>query len=216
MSGPALRLVAWSDYLCPWCANASLRLYRVADEFPEIELEWRSYLLRPALRPAPSSELAVAERLEKFRHYARSWSRPAQEPDAAKFRFWASDATPPTHSLPAQVAAKSAARLGRSEFRAFHERLMRAYFEENRDISDAGELRSLWLELGLARDGLAESDAPELVAAVLRDHNEALEHGATGVPAVMRVGNDALVIGAQPLETYRRWVERSLRTTRGE
>ena len=199
MNEPALRLVAWSDYLCPWCANASVRLYRVADEFPEVEVEWRSYLLRPAPRATPSSRLEAAERLEKFRHYARSWSRPAQEPDAASFRFWESEAAPPTHSLPAQVAAKSAARLGRSEFRAFHERLMQAYFEENRDISDAEQLRSLWLGLGLARDGLAPPDDPTLVAAVLRDHREALEYGASGVRAVLGVGDEAVVVGAQPL-----------------
>ncbi len=215
MNAPSVRLIAWSDYLCPWCANASVRLHRVADEFPEIEIEWRSYLLRPAARPPATSELEAAEQLAKFRDYARSWSRPAQEPDAAEFRLWEGAASPPTHSLPAQVVAKAAARLGPGEFRALHERLMRAYFEENRDISEPAELRSLWRELGLASEAYAAPDDPELVAAVGRDHNEALELGATGVPAVMRVGNDALVVGAQPLETYRRWVERSLRNAGG-
>ena len=55
MSDPLLRFVAWSDYLCPWCANASLRLHRIEDEFPEIEIEWRSYLLRPAPRPTAAT-----------------------------------------------------------------------------------------------------------------------------------------------------------------
>jgi predicted DsbA family dithiol-disulfide isomerase len=207
---PAVRFVAWSDYLCPWCANASLRLQRVEDEYPEIAIEWRSYLLRPAQRPAPASELEAAERIEKFRHYARSWERPAQEPDAARFRLWQSETLPPTHSLPAQVAAKAAARLGRGAFRALHQRLMRAYFEENRDISAEAELRALWRELELPEEGFAPLDDPALVAAVVGDHNDALERGATGVPAVMLVGNDAVVVGAPPLETYRSWVERSL------
>ena len=210
MSDPLLRFVAWSDYLCPWCANASLRLHRIEDEFPEIEIEWRSYLLRPAPRPKPASELGAAEQLEEFRHYVQSWTRPASEPDAAEFRLWDGDTPPPSHSLPAQLVAKGAARVGRLGFRALHERLMTAYFAGNRDISDWCELRKLWSEAELAAEAFPNPDDPPLRAAVLADHNEALEYGATGVPAVMLVGNDALVVGAQPLETYRRWVRRSL------
>jgi len=210
MSAAQLRFVAWSDYLCPWCANASLRLHRVEKEFPEIEIEWRSYLLRPRQRPRPSSELEAAEQLEKFRHYARSWARPAQEADAPVFRQWESDASPPSHSMPAQVVGKAALRVGRREFRALHQRLMSAYFTENRDISNAGELRALWSDVGIKDEAFPVVDDPELVEVVAQDHAEALELGVTGVPAVMRIGNDAVVVGAQPLDTYRRWVERSL------
>ena len=63
-------LIAWSDYLCPWCFNASVRLHQLEDEFEgQVCLEWRSYLLRPR---------ASARRdLERFRAYTRSWERPA-------------------------------------------------------------------------------------------------------------------------------------------
>ena len=92
---------------------------------------------------------------------------------------------------------------------------MRAYFEENRDISDEAELRALWSDVGLDEAAFAPLDDPELVARVAADHDEALEYGATGVPAVMLVGNDAVVVGAQPLDVYRRWVERWLLRTSG-
>ena len=45
---PDVRLVAYSDYLCPWCYNASVRLHRLVDEDPGVEIEWKSYLLRPS------------------------------------------------------------------------------------------------------------------------------------------------------------------------
>jgi predicted DsbA family dithiol-disulfide isomerase len=35
-----------------------------------------------------------------------------------------------------------------------------------------------------------------------------VELGVTGVPAVRVDGTDLMVVGAQPLETYRRWVRR--------
>ena len=99
-SPAVVHFVVYSDYLCPWCANASLRLHRIADEFPQIEIEWRSYLLRPGRRPKPRNELEAAQQLEKFRHYARSWARPAGEADAPVFRLWETDASPPSHSPP--------------------------------------------------------------------------------------------------------------------
>ena len=42
------------------------------------------------------------------------------------------------------------------------------------------------------------------------EHAEAVELGATGVPAVRLAGNSAVIVGAQPTELYRRWIERSL------
>ena len=214
MSEPALRFVAWSDYLCPWCANASLRLYAIEDEFPEVEVEWRSYLLRPHPRPAPASELDATERAEKFRQYTRSWLRPAGEPDAAEFNVWQADTAPPSHSIPAHVVAKAAARLGTGAFRGLHEGLLRAYFQDNRDISAEAELRSVWCEAGLAPDAFVSPQDPALAAAVIADHQDAIGRGVSGVPAVMLVGNDAVIVGAQPLDVVRRWVERSLERLR--
>ena len=210
MSAPSLRLVVWSDYLCPWCANAAVRLSRIEAEFPEVRIEWRSYLLRPTPRAQRAGGAARAEQLDKFRRYVASWRRPAGEPDAAAFRFWEGSARPPTHSVPAQVVAKAAAKLGRVHFLQVHAALMRAYFNQNRDISDPAELQRIWGEQGVASDRFPVLDDSELISEVLSDHQSALDHGASGVPAVMRVGNDAVVVGSQPLETYRRWVERSL------
>ena len=28
-----MTLIAWSDYLCPWCFNAAVRLHRIEEEF---------------------------------------------------------------------------------------------------------------------------------------------------------------------------------------
>src|SRR5262249_20962277 len=40
-----VRLIVWSDYLCPWCYVAATRLHRLGEEFgDQIHLEWRSYL----------------------------------------------------------------------------------------------------------------------------------------------------------------------------
>ena len=62
-------LVVYSDYLCPWCYNASARLKKLRKAYEgRVALEYRSFLLRPQAEPNRS--------LEKFREYTRSWMRP--------------------------------------------------------------------------------------------------------------------------------------------
>jgi predicted DsbA family dithiol-disulfide isomerase len=180
-----------------------VRLRRVQEEFGDrVQLEWRSFLLRP--QPDPSRTL------EKFRTYTRSWARPAAEPDAPVFRVWEGDAGPPSHSVPPHLVAKAAATLGDAAFERMHERLLRAYFSENRDITDPDTLRVLWREAELPDDAFARVSDPELAQAVIAQHNEAIEHGVDGVPAVRMEGREGVVIGAQPVELYRRWIDRHL------
>ena len=204
---PLLRFIVYSDYLCPWCYNASVRLRGIETEYAgAVELDWRSYLLRPEPRNPADPEAAR----EKFRRYTESWLRPAAESESGRFQVWSSDEGPPSHSVPAHLVSKAAKRLGPEAFSAMHDRLMRAYFGENRDISRTEVLRTLWDELELPAeefDGIEESG---LVDEVLADHREALELGATGVPAVQLQGNAAVIVGAHPVELYRRWVDRSL------
>ena len=195
-----IRLVAYSDYLCPWCYNASHRLHRLADERSDVEVEWRSYLLRPSA--------GRGRDLEKFRAYTRSWERPAEEPDAPSFRPWASEEGPPSHSIPAHLAAKAAAREGLDAFRRFHDRLLRAYFEESRDISADAVLEALWAEVGLSPAAFAAREDPAILQQVLAEHDEAIAMGATGVPSVRLADRDAVITGALPFESYLQWIER--------
>jgi predicted DsbA family dithiol-disulfide isomerase len=198
-----VHLVVWSDYLCPWCYLGAARMQQLEREFgAALKVEWRAFLLRPVPEPGRT--------LERFRRYTQTWLRPAAEPGAPTFRPWASDEGPPSHSIPAHLVAKAAAALGPAAFAAIHARLLRAYFEESRDIADRATQVELWRDVGLADDALALADAPETRATVLREHQEALAAGVNGVPAVMMVGNDVPTMGAMPYETYRRWIARAL------
>ena len=202
MAAP-VQLIVISDYLCPWCYVAAVRLRRLQEEFGErLALVWQSFLLRPY--PDRSRTL------EQFRTYTRSWERPAAEPDAPTFRVWDSDAGPPSHSMPPHLVAKAAAALGPDAFERMHARLLAAYFAENRDVTDADTLVQLWMEVGLPAADFARAGDQALVEAVVREHNEAVSLGVTGVPAVRMVGNDVPMLGALPYESYRRWVERAL------
>src|SRR5688572_18837155 len=176
---------------------------RLEDEFGDaLQVEWRAFLLRPSPEPGRS--------LERFRAYTQSWLRPAAEADAPEFRTWATDEGPPSHSIPAHAAAKAAAALDDAAFRRMHDRLLRAYFTESRDITARETLTALWRECDLPEPAFERASAPDTHAAVVNEHRDALERGVTGVPAVMMVGNDVPMLGAMPYETYRRWIARAL------
>jgi predicted DsbA family dithiol-disulfide isomerase len=199
-----VRLIVWSDYLCPWCYNAAVRLRRLEEEFgDQLEVEYRSFLLRPEPDPRRT--------LEQFRRYTESWLRPAADTDAGTFQVWAGDAGPPSHSVPPHLVAKAAATLGRDAFRTMHERLLHAYFADNRDITDQDTLQAIWREAELPEAGFVRRADPELLQQVIDQHKEAVELGIDGVPCVRMAGRDGWVTGAQPLALYRRWIERSLR-----
>jgi predicted DsbA family dithiol-disulfide isomerase len=196
-------LVVYSDYLCPWCYNACVRMERLERELgAAVRVEWRSYLLRPT--PAPGRDL------DRFREYTRSWLRAAAEPDSGEFRAWEGAAGPPSHSVPAHRVAKAAARVSEAAFRALHRRLLRAYFAESRDVSDRDVLRRLWEEAGLPAGGFAAAEDPAILAQVLADHKEALRLGVSGVPAVRLADGHVAVVGAHPVDLYRRWVARAI------
>jgi predicted DsbA family dithiol-disulfide isomerase len=198
-----LRLVVYSDYLCPWCYNAAVRLERLEQEFAgKIELIWRTYLLRPEPDPRRT--------IEKFRNYTRSWLTPAGEPDAGTFQTWQGDAGPPSHSIPPHLVAKAAASLGTDAFRTIHRALLAAYFGHSRDITDGATSRAIWTECGLPDEEFARTAEPRFLEQTLAEHAEALRLGINGVPSVHVEGDDAFVTGAYPLEMYRRWVTRRL------
>ena len=193
----------WSDYLCPWCNVAATRLAALEREFEgALVLRWRSFLLRP--RPEPGRDL------EKFRRYTESWQLAAADEPAARFQVWSSEEGPPTHSVPAHLAAKAAAALGQDAFASMHAALLRAYFAESRDISRPETLAALWREAGLPEAELSRTRDLELLRLVIAEHDEAVELGVGGVPAVRLAESDVAITGAQPTETYRRWIRKNL------
>jgi len=106
--------------------------------------------------------------------------------------------------------AKAARTLGHDAFARIDDRLFHAYFAENRDITTEGTLREIWREAALPEAEFARAADPVLLERTFAEHNEALEYGVTGVPAVRMEGRDGLVIGAQPVDVYRHSIRRAL------
>jgi predicted DsbA family dithiol-disulfide isomerase len=94
--------------------------------------------------------------------------------------------------------------------RPVHDRLMRAYWEEARDIGDATELVALAVEAGLDEGEVVEVVTGEAYRdRVLASTAEAQSVGITGIPAFLFDGR-LLVLGAQPREVFQRALAQKL------
>jgi len=167
----------------------------------QISIEWRAFLLR--LEPKATDRAEFVE-------YTKSWLRPASMEPKATFQIWSSDSPPPTSSLPAQVAAKTMERYEPAKVFDYHRALLRAYFTDNRDISDNDVLADIAAECDVERAGFGSALVEHNVTmtqAVIEDHNSAIQSGVTAVPTVL-INNVMPVPGAQDVDTYEAWISR--------
>lgn len=205
--GP-VSFTVWSDFLCPWCYVAAVRLDALHRELGDVvDIRWRSFLLRPE----PSDRT-----LEQFQRYTETWAKPGAAEPAAEFTRWSGAHAPPSHSFPSAIAGKAVLHtFGREGFDRFHLALMRAYFTENRTVSDRDVILDVAGAVGLDPSALAatlERDADALHAEVVADHKAALAQGIAAVPTVLVdtgfEDGEYMLQGAMALDQYRKVVAR--------
>ena len=166
-----------------------------------IVVDWKAFLLRA--EPKTGDHAAFVE-------YTTSWLRPAEAEPAAEFTVWSSDESQPASSVPAQVAYKTVAAIAPELAKPFHDRLLRGYFTENRNIATSDVLLELATDVGVDRKALEEAGTTrreEFTQLVIDEHNGAMANNVTGIPTVL-FENQFPVPGAQPLETYVHLIER--------
>lgn len=100
------------------------------------------------------------------------------------------------NSRPALIGAKYAEAQGVGE--AYHGAMLRAYWQEGRNIEDREEMAAVAESVGLEREGyLAAVDDPQWEEVMLADVQMAHDYMITGVPAMI-FENKFSLSGAQP------------------
>jgi predicted DsbA family dithiol-disulfide isomerase len=189
-----VRLDVFSDYQCPWCYNAAVRLREIQQAYGDrVRLHWRAF----PLIPGEQSDRRVTQKTRD------GWQRIGAEEPRACFAPPEIDTPLPSSSVPALTAAKCAERQGDAAFDRFHDRLFTALFRDHLDIARPDVLRTLARETGLDLARFETDYASEAYEAVLRDCAEgAAWFGVSGLPTVIL--NERLsLVGAVPVERYR-------------
>jgi predicted DsbA family dithiol-disulfide isomerase len=197
-----VRILVWSDYVCPFCYLERPVLDRIQAELGEnVEIDWRSFELRPEPEPTldPNAE-----------YLHRVWGQsvyPMAEDRGLALKL------PPVQprSRKAHEAAEFAREAGLLD--AMNRALFKAFFEDGRDLADPEVLVDIGRSVGLDENGLREALASgRHQERVLDDEHLARQIGISGVPAlIVTAGAQAyLVSGAQPYETVKDVIERAL------
>jgi predicted DsbA family dithiol-disulfide isomerase len=200
-----VRILVWSDYVCPFCYLERPVLERIQAELGDgVEIDWRSFELRPEPEPTldPNAE-----------YLHRVWSQsvyPMAEARGVNLKL------PPVQprSRRAHEAAEFARGAGLLD--AMNRALFKAFFEEGRDLDDLDILLEIGRSVGLGADDLREALASgRYTQRVLEDQQLARQIGISGVPAlIVTAGAQAyLVSGAQSYETVKNVIERAVTET---
>ena len=203
-----VKLVIFSDPICPWCYIGKSRLERALEARPDhpFELEWHPFMLNPDMPPEGMERRAYLEAKFGGQEGAVRAYLPVSE-EAAKagleLNLGAIPRTPNT--LDAQRLIHWAGLDGRQTRVAGA--LFRAYFVEGRDLSRAETLAEIGEGAGmdgaLIRRLLAtEADADDIRA---RDA-DARHKGVRAVPTFV-IANHYVVEGTQPTDLWLRVID---------
>lgn len=211
-----MRVEVWSDVVCPWCYVGKRRLETALERFEhrdQVEVVWRSFQLDPT---APEGEThptlpALAAKYGVPAEQMRENMRGLEELAAAEgLEYHLADGIS-GNTLLAHELLHLAAEHGNDTRNELKERLLHAYFEEQRSVFDVDSLVPLAVEVGLDEAEVREALSDRRYrAAVVDDSATAIELGARGVPFFV-VDRKFGAAGAQPAEQLLQVLERAWR-----
>ena len=191
--------------MCPFCYIGKRRFENALKDFPnssEIEIEWKSFLLNPAIRTHPGKNI------NQYLSETKGWSL-EEAKQANNYVTKMAKEVGLNYDFNKAVVANTfnAHRLiqlakGNNKSDETEERLFKAYFIEGKNIADHDTLIALGSEAGLPVDAIKKMlNSNEYSDDVEKDVNDAHLIGVRGVPYF--VFNDQYAMsGAQRKETF--------------
>ena len=201
MNKTKLKVVAYSDYICPFCYVGYHRIEQLRKEY-NLDVEWRPF----EIHPETPKEGALTEDLPFPKGYLETAfanvKRLADE-DGLKLKF--SDKL--SNSRLALYISEFARKKGK--FEEFHKLVLDAYWLDGKDIGDKSLLFDLAESVGLDKkeieDYLSTGEPSTIVQQSLK---EVRNYGINGVPAF--IVEDRLIYGAQPYKVFKQVINEIL------
>lgn len=197
----SLKVTVYSDYICPFCYVAALRMERLGREL-DLEVEWKGMEIHPetpsqgrVMPPELQAKLANPEGSVQF--FAREEEMELKVPAF----------------IPSSRLALEASEYAREQGKLapFHRAVFAAYWEQGLNIGDSEVLRELAKQAGLDPEALetylAEGKGRERLQA---NQQEAEERGVVGVPSFL-FGDHIFLEGVQAYPVLKRAAEKALK-----
>ncbi len=201
MTQKKLKVVAYSDYICPFCYIGYHRIEKLKEKF-DFDLEWQPFEIHPET-PKNGVSLSKLPIPRDYLEMVMSNVMQLAKEDGLTFKL--------TDKLPNSRMALFISEFARKKgkYDEFHELVLEKYWKEGKDIGDLSFLLELAESIGLNRDevlAFIETDEPQnRLKDALR---ELSKHMINGVPTFI-IGN-RMVVGAQSYETFEKVIKIAL------
>jgi predicted DsbA family dithiol-disulfide isomerase len=206
-----MKVEIWSDVMCPFCYIGKKRFEKAVDALgmgEDIEVIYRSFLLDPELQTDPSTNVT--------QHLATKKGIPLEE--ALKMNEYVTGMAAEEglkYDLENAVVANSrnAHRLlhfakSKGKQVEFKEALLKAYFEEGKNVDEIETLQSLGAHVGLEQKEVEEVFlSSAFTEDVIQDIQRAQQIGVQGVPFFM-INEQFALSGAQPTDTFKQALQK--------
>lgn len=181
-----MKVEIWSDVMCPFCYIGKRKFEKALAEFPEkdqVEIEWKSFQLNPALKTDPSKN--TIQHLAESKGWTMDYTK-----ETINYVLNMAKEVGLSYDFEHAVVANSfdAHRLiqfakTKSKGDAMEERLFKAYFTEGKNTADHQVLLQLALDCGLEKQSAEEVLSSDRFAEQVRtDIAESEKLGISGVP----------------------------------
>ncbi len=201
MNQRKLNVIAYSDYICPFCYIGYHRIEQLKKEY-NLDIEWRPFEIHPET-PKKGAAIDDLPFPKGYLEMAFANVKRLADEDGLTLKF--------ANKLPNSQLALYISEFARKKgkFEEFHKLVLEAYWLEGKDIGDKGLLLDLAKSVGLNKDEIEsylKTDEPSII---LRETlKELRKYGINGVPTFNIEGR--LIVGAQSYEVFKKTINKIL------
>lgn len=192
-----VKMVVYSDYLCPFCFIANELVKRLKLKFV-LDVEWKPFELHPNLDLMPDIN---------SEYIKRAWLNVERLSNEYKISI----KLPNYLSLSRKALMTAEFTRDNNMFDACHDMIFKAYFLDGKDIAKDDTLVEIIKKLGLNEEKLRKSLKNETYLKNITDSiRELHSYGITGVPAFFIGEEPRIIIGAQPQELFEKVIKKAI------
>ncbi len=201
MSQKKVKIVVFSDYICPFCYIGFYRVEQLKEKF-DLDVEWRPFEIHPET-PKEGTELNNLPFPKEYLEMMKANVKKLADDVGVTFKL--------TDKLPNSQMALYISEFARKKgkFDEFHKLVFDAYWKDGKDIGDQTILLSLAELIGFNRKEILEYlDSEEPFEELKKSLKDLRNYGINGVPTFI-IG-DRIVVGAQPYEVFESVISKAL------
>jgi predicted DsbA family dithiol-disulfide isomerase len=201
MSEKKLKIVVFSDYICPFCYIGFYRVEQLKKRY-DLEVEWRPFEIHPET-PKKGTDLNNLPYPKEYLEMMKANIKKLADDIGISLKL--------SEKLPNSRLALYLSEFARKngKFDDFHKLVFDSYWKDGKDIGDQALLMGLAETVGLNRNEILEyitSEEPK--SELTKSLKELRKYGINGVPTFI-IG-DKIVVGAQPYDVFKKVIEDTL------